>query len=174
MITTVLLFPYWTQNQNLKVDFDLRAALPQDTAPFNTGMVFRTRVFNELHQVSVNFDERSTGFIWFFSFLVWFSQLDKTYGKNLIILLDEPGLSLHGRAQENLLKFIKEKLSSNHQVIYTTHSPFMVDIENLSGIRTVQDLSTGEKTIGTKVSSEVLKSDSDTIFPLQTALGYYC
>lgn len=169
---TQQIFPYWTQNQHLKVDFDLRAALPQDTPPFNMGMVFRTRVFNELHQVSVNFDERSTGFIWFFSFLVWFSQLDKTYGKNLIILLDEPGLSLHGRAQENLLKFIKEKLSSNHQVIYTTHSPFMVDIESLSGIRTVQDLSTGEKTIGTKVSSEVLKSDSDTIFPLQTALGY--
>jgi AAA15 family ATPase/GTPase len=169
---TQQIFPYWTQNQFLKVDFDLRAALPLDPPPFNTGMVFRTRVFNDLHQVSVNFDERSTGFIWFFSFLAWFSQLDKIYGKNLIILLDEPGLSLHGRAQENLLKFIKEKLCPNHQVIYTTHSPFMVDVENLSGIRTVQDLSTKEKVIGTKVSSEVLKSDNDTIFPLQAALGY--
>ena len=169
---TQQIFPYWTQNQFLKVEFDLRAALPLDQPPFNTGMIFRTRVFNDLHQVSVNFDERSTGFIWFFSFLAWFSQLDKIYGKNLIILLDEPGLSLHGRAQENLLKFIKEKLCPNHQVIYTTHSPFMVDIENLSGIRTVQDLSTKEKAIGTKVSSEVLKSDKDTIFPLQAALGY--
>ena len=169
---TQQIFPYWTQNQHLKVDFDLRQAMLQDEPPFNNGMIFRTRVFNELHQVSVNFDERSTGFIWFFSFLAWFSQLDKTYDKKLIILLDEPGLSLHGRAQENLLKFIKEKLSPNHQVIYTTHSPFMVDIENLTNIRTVQDLSITGKIVGTKVSSEVLKSDNDTIFPLQTALGY--
>lgn len=68
------IFRYWSQNKNLKIEFDYRPALPKDPAPFNTGFVFRTRVRNTRHEVTVPFDERSTGFVWFFSFLVWFSQ----------------------------------------------------------------------------------------------------
>ncbi len=166
------IFDYWTQNEDLEVEFDFGPGMPQDQPPFNSGWIFRTRVYNKLHQASVNFDERSTGFIWFFSFLVWFSQLKKTYGENLIVLLDEPGLSLHGRAQEDLLRFIKEQLQPRHQVVYTTHSPFMVDPDNLLGVRTVEDRSTKKNIIGTKVSDKVLRSDRDTIFPLQAALGY--
>ncbi|MCF2141261.1 MAG: ATP-binding protein [Candidatus Lokiarchaeota archaeon] len=48
-----------------------------------------------------------------------------------MLLLDEPGLSLHAKAQNDFLKFINEKLASNHQVIYTTHSPFMIDPSKL-------------------------------------------
>ena len=68
---------------------------PADPPPFNSGSVFRTRIYNTRHQVTVGFDERSAGFVWFFSFLVWFSQVRKNYGngKSLIILLDEPALS---------------------------------------------------------------------------------
>lgn len=103
-----------------------------------------------------------------FSFLVWFSQLKKVYGKNLIILLDEPGLTLHGKAQADLLRYINDKLKPYHQVIYTTHSPFMIDPDNFLGIRTVEDVISG----GTKVGDRVFSTDADTIFPLQAALGY--
>jgi len=106
--------------------------LPGDPAPYNTGHVFATRIENTRHGVTVRFDERSTGFVWFFSFLVWFSQMEKTYGKKLVILLDEPGLSLHGKAQADLLRYINEKLLPTYQVIYTTHSPFMIDAANVS------------------------------------------
>ena len=61
---------------------------------------FSTRIRNERHRASVNFDERSTGFIWFFSFLIWFSQMKANYADKLIVLLDEPGLTLHGKAQK--------------------------------------------------------------------------
>ena len=117
------IFEYWSQNRDLRVEFDYRAGLPQDPAPFNEGYVFNLRVENLRHRVTVGFDERSAGFVWFLSFLVWFSQMEETYGDKLLILLDEPGLSLHGRAQGDLLRYIKEKLLPKYQVIYTTHSP---------------------------------------------------
>jgi predicted ATPase len=133
-------FKYWTQNRNLRVQFTLDAALPGDPAPFNQGKILHTRVYNTLHDVSVNFDERSRGFVWFFSFLVLFSQVKKNYGKNVIILLDEPGLSLHAKAQGDLLRYIEEQLQPIHQVIYSTHSPFMIDSSNLMSARTVEDV----------------------------------
>ncbi|MDX2078068.1 MAG: AAA family ATPase [bacterium] len=167
------IFQYWKQNRELRVEFRFDPAKPEDPAPYNNGTIFRTRIKNDRHGVSVNFDNRSTGFVWFFSFLIWFSQVKKNYGENLIILLDEPGLTLHGKAQSDLLRYINEALSPNYQVLYTTHSPFMVDMNNFAGIRTVEDIVTKNGDIlGTKVGDQVLSTDADTIFPLQAVLGY--
>ena len=96
----------------------------------------------------------------------------------MVILLDEPGLSLHARAQADLLRYINEQLRPHYQVIYTTHSPFMIDPENLLSARTVEDVVkkdrvTDEETLlGTKVGEDVLSTDVDTVSPLQKALGY--
>lgn len=171
------IFNYWTQNRYLKVQFRLDMGQPGDEAPFNAGRIVRTRVYNELHEVTVPFDDRSTGFVWFFSFLALFSQVKKQHKGQIILLLDEPGLSLHGKAQADLLRYFNEKLAPNHQVLYTTHSPFMVPQENLLACRTVEDEIVHREqqkpeVHGTKVGSDVLSTDKDTIFPLQAALGY--
>lgn len=171
------IFTYWSQNRHLKVQFRLDAGKAGDPAPFNTGNILRTRVLNMHHDVSVSFDDRSTGFVWFFSFLVLFSQLKKIHGDDLIVLLDEPGLSLHAKAQGDLLRYINEKLKPSHQVIYTTHSPFMVPSDDLLSVRTVEDVvRTNDRAdpeiLGTKVRDDVLGTDRDTLFPLQGALGY--
>lgn len=172
------IFAYWSQNKNLKVLFRLDAGRSGDPAPYNSGNILRTRVENTIHEASVSFDERSTGFIWFFSFLVLFSQFKKTHGDNVILLLDEPGTSLHAKAQEDLLRYFREKLIPHHQVIYTTHSPFMVPAENIMAARTVEDVvkrdSQGNvvEVLGTKVRDDVLSVDKETLFPLQGALGY--
>ena len=135
----------------------------------------RARIYNGLHDMTVPFSDRSAGFIWFFSFLVSFSQIKKDQG-NVIILLDEPGLNLHGRAQADLLRYIEEKLMPDHQVIFTTHSPFMVPAERLDWVRTVEDVVVQKGrsfvSLGTKIGSDVLSTDHDTLFPLQAALGY--
>ena len=111
--------------------------------------------------------------MWFFSFLVWFSQMERTYGNKLVILLDEPGLSLHGEAQKDLLGYIKEDLLPKYQVIYTTHSPFMIDPDNILNVRTVENKVTEDGAmLGTKVSDHPLKADAQTLFPLRVALGY--
>ena len=171
------IFKYWSQNRHLKVQFSLEAGRAGDAAPFNMGNIMRTRIFNTLHEMTVPFDDRSAGFVWFFSFLVLFSQVKKKHG-NVIILLDEPGLNLHAKAQADLLRFISEELKPHHQVIYSTHSPFMVAPDDLASVRTVEDVvkyaadGQVEAVLGTKVGDQVLSTDKDTLFPLQGALGY--
>ena len=174
-------FAYWTQNKHLKVQFRFEQGLPGDLPPFNGGFILRTRIENTRHGVTTSFDDRSAGFVWFFSFLVWFSQVKKNYGDNVILLLDEPGLTLHASAQQDLLRFFREKLTPNFQVVYTTHSPFLIEASNLLATRTVEDVfvephegkpAPDENQLGTKVRSDVLATEKETLFPLQACLGY--
>jgi predicted ATP-dependent endonuclease of OLD family len=50
--------------------------------------------------------------------------------KQLVLLVDEPGVSLHARAQEDVLK-VFDDIKDRIQVIYTTHSPHLVEINRL-------------------------------------------
>jgi len=167
------IFRYWSQNQHLKVRFRFDQASPDDAPPFNTGKIFQTRIENTRHEATIGLDERSTGFIWFFSFLVWFSEVQREFGENLVVLLDEPGLTLHARAQGDLLAYIRAELLAKYQVVYTTHSPFMIDPRDVSSCRTVEDATSPEgEVLGTKVGDRMFSADRDTLFPLQAALGY--
>ncbi len=165
---------FWKQNENLEVEVDIKAD-DQDEVPYNSGANLYLRIKNRRHRgVSTPFNQRSRGFIWFFSFLVWFDSVQHQIGspasaanRNLILLLDEPGLALHALAQEDFLRYI-DSLSEKHQVLYTTHSPFMVNSDRLQQVRIVED----QDTVGTIVSDNVMGSDPRTIFPLQAALGW--
>lgn len=169
-------FEYWSQGPDLEVQFkkaDEDSGLNnqqnqnQNQNQNNSGPVLHVRVRNNRHRVSVSFDERSSGFIWFFSFLAYFSDLD-TDDRDLILLLDEPGLNLHAKAQHDFLRFINERLAPEHPVVYTTHSPFMLEPGNLHRARLVLD----DPEDGTQISEDILGSDEDTVFPLQAVLGY--
>jgi hypothetical protein len=160
-------FEYWTQNQDLSVKLSVHPPEEGAPAPLNEGPILFIRVDNHRHRATVPFDERSRGFVWFFSFLAYFSKLEEGRTSNLILLLDEPGLSLHARAQQDLLRLIDERLAPDHQVIYTTHSPFMVSPGQFHRVRTVIDHEKG----GSKVSAEIFKADNDTVSPLLTAMG---
>jgi hypothetical protein len=159
-------FEYWKQNPDLEVSAVVSAGEPDAKPPLDEGPVLNIRIRNPHHKVTVPFDERSKGFVWFFSFFAYFSELEN--GDDVILLLDEPGLSLHASAQGDFLDFIDGRLADSHQVIYTTHSPFMIPAGKLDRVRTVEDV----KDEGTKVGAEVLRTDDATIFPLQAALGY--
>lgn len=155
-------FKYWKQNTELEVEFDVHRKAGQNIPPD-----FHVRIRNTRHKVSVPFDERSKGFVWFFSFMTAFRSLAEESDR-MIILLDEPGLSLHASAQADLLAFIEERLAPDHQVIYTTHSPFMLDSTKLLRVRTVED--TPDK--GAIVRADCFGADAVTVFPLQAALSY--
>lgn len=170
------IFQFWSQNNALEVVIDIDTGKPKDKAPFNSGVVADIRIRNTNHKATLPLSERSAGFVWFFSFLAQFKQLKKT-DADAIILLDEPGLTLHGKAQGDLLRYIVERLLPDHQVIFTTHSPFLVPMDRLNDVRIVEDVinygKVGRPEIkGTKVRSDVLKVSDDTLFPLQGALGY--
>jgi hypothetical protein len=161
-------FKYWSQNKELQVKLQVIATAESGAEPpLDQAPLLQVRVENRRHRVTVPFDERSRGFVWFFSFLAYFSKLEEESTQPLILLLDEPGLSLHATAQHDLLRFINERLAPHHQVIFTTHSPFMIDPHNFGCVRTVIDA----PETGTTVSSDILKTDAESVFPLHAALG---
>jgi predicted ATPase len=166
---TSQVFEYWKQNQELSVEIDIdkeTEALPNGQSA--VARYLDVRVRDRRHGYTGNFGQRSSGFQWFFSFLAAFSEFESQKGR-VVVLLDEPALTLHARAQEDFLRFINERLAPGHQVLYTTHSPFMVETGHLDRVRIVEDKGPDE---GSKVSTEVLATDRDSLFPLQAALGY--
>lgn len=166
-------FEYWKQNEDLMVSLVGDSA----TVPTQDGerVVHRyvdIRLNDLRHQVTTNLDRRSAGFRWFFSFIAGFSEFERGDG-NVIVLLDEPGLNLHAKAQGDFVRFIDERLAAGSQVLYTTHSPFMVEPTKLHRVRLVEDRSSRQNPdLGAGVSRDVLSVHGDTIFPLQGALGY--
>ncbi len=174
---SAMILPYWSQNKNLRMKFDIRVGLGNDPEGMRDGLNIWGLVVNTRNHVELPIESRSRGFVWFFSFLAWYSNL-RGEGQDIILLLDEPGLSLHAKAQEDLLRYIDKELIPHHQVIYTTHSPFMVDPHNLDRARIVQDMGMERQgggqanKVGTEVLSETRKATNDTLFPLQGALGY--
>ncbi|MDR3272404.1 MAG: AAA family ATPase [Flavobacteriaceae bacterium] len=160
------LFKYWTTNKNLNITF-LIQPIEQTDNRNNTRIVehiLDIRVKNK--GVSLPLKNRSKGFNWFFSFLVWFKKIQEDQNSNYILLLDEPGLNLHASAQADLLRFL-EDLSQNYQIVYTTHSPFMITSDKLQRVRTIL-----ETDKGSVISDSIQEKDPKTLFPLQAALGY--
>lgn len=131
------------------------------------GDYFRVWVSDDLDPSEIELEQRSLGMQYFFSFFTVFLVEAQDNYKNCILLLDEPGLHMHGTAQAKLVKFL-EKLSKDNQLMYTTHSPFMIDADHLERARAVYEDEDGT----TKVSEDVWPRDKDSLFPLQAALGY--
>lgn len=175
------LFKYWGTNKNLEIIFDIDKIQTEEKRtiynPYNNQQetltdikivehVLDIRVKNRRTGVSLPLKNRSKGFNWFFSFLVWFKKIQEDNASKFILLLDEPGLNLHASAQDNLLRFLDD-LSVNYQIIYSTHSPFMIESDKLQKVRTVFET---EK--GSVISDSIQEKDPNTLFPLQAALGY--
>lgn len=134
------------------------------------GRHFRINVSDDLRPEQIELEGRSRGLQWFFSFFLVFLVETKEDHSNTVLLLDEPGLSLHPIAQTDLTKFFR-KLSEENQLIYTSHSPFLVDMENLANVKAVYiDKQTGR----TLISSNLRYNEADaekSIFPVHAALG---
>ena len=132
------------------------------------GPYFRIWVSDDRRpDVDIELESRSKGFQWFFSFyLVFLVESDEGH-RDAILLLDEPGLHLHPTAQQELIAFF-ETLSEDNPLIYTTHSPFLIDGEHIHRIRPVTEDEKGQS----RISVDSWPEDRETIFPLQAAAGY--
>ena len=132
-------------------------------------------VTNKNDNVRLQLEERSRGYQWFFSFYTVFNAESEQGHKDAIILLDEPALFLHPKGQSDFLKTVLPELAIKNQILYTTHSPFMVDLTKPNSIHTVTLKDTpikGTCQKATHVSGEVWDNDRDALFPLQSALHY--
>ncbi|WP_373533372.1 ATP-dependent endonuclease [Vampirovibrio sp.] len=118
--------------------------------------------------VEIELESRSKGFQWFFSFYLVFLVESEEGHLHSILLLDEPGLNLHPTAQQELIFFF-ERLSDTNPLIYSTHSPFLIDGEHIHRVRPVTEDESGHSHIS---NESTWPKDRETIFPLQAAAGY--
>ena len=129
------------------------------------GPFYFTFVKDEHDPSLIQLEERSKGFQWFFSFDLMFMYESKGTFKNCVILLDEPGLHLHPDAQKDLLKRMEEYAREN-TLLYTTHLPFMIDLQKPERIRVLS-----ERENGSFVTDDLTQTQPEAKFVLQAALG---
>ena len=117
--------------------------------------------------------QRSMGLRWYLNFYIALK------GENLkdgdIILVDEPGMYLHPKAQQEMRDILNDE-SVNNQIIYTTHSPYLIDTDNISQIRLVEKHGVTNSN-GFNEISEIKEKihhckSEDTLKPIVDAIGY--
>ena len=115
-------------------------------------------------------EERSVGMQWFLSFFLVFSLESEFFYSNTILLLDESGMTLHSLAQQDLIKFF-EKLSRSNQLIYTTHSSFMLPTEHLNRTKVVFRDQQGHSIVATDLSVNHEHSNEASLFAVHSAVS---
>lgn len=121
---------------------------------------------------AIKITERSEGFQWYFNFFITLKGSGLKAGD--IILIDEPGVYLHPKAQLDMLDFIKEQ-SKTYQIVFTSHSPYLINKDELAHLRLVEK----ENLQGENMFKETLvrekihgAKDKDTLLPIVDAIGY--
>lgn len=148
---------WWKQGT---YDFSLRA----------DGNSFKIWVSDEKRPAKVDLESRSTGLQWFLSFyLTFLVETEKTFS-NAILLLDEAGLSLHPLAQKDLVHFF-QSLAENNQIIHTTHSPFLVDTNNIDNVKLAYVDDSGHTVLSEDLRATQDPKHSTSIYAVHAALG---
>lgn len=135
------------------------------------GRHFKIWVSDEKRPEEISLEGRSTGLQWFLSFYLIFLVESKDTHENAILLLDEAGVSLHPLAQKDLASFF-ENLSVRNQLIYTTHSPFLVDTNSVDRVKVVY-LDEGGKTVASNDlrAVEAQTNKNNSVYAVHAALG---
>jgi hypothetical protein len=132
---------------------------------------FRIWVSDDRRPEEIELEGRSTGLQWFLSFYLVFLVESEDAHEGAILLLDEPGLSLHPLAQRDLSDFF-EGLSEENQLVYTTHSPFLVDADRLERVKAVYVDDAGKTAVSPDLrAAESRTAQSKSIYPVYAALG---
>ncbi len=142
---------FWTQDaSNLSVNWDseyLYFWIKEDGYPYEPSL-------------------RSKGRQWHLAFYIKVSARASENVPN-IILIDEPGLFLHAKAQEDILGKLEDS-AKEAQLIFSTHSPYLLEADKLNRVRLVHR--TNDK--GTQIENKVhALADKETLTPILTAIG---
>lgn len=170
---TVNFQDYWRQNvgKNSKIRIQFELEHYDITHPEKRGKPYLEFWIKDEYE-RLYPKQRSRGVRWFLSFFLQLKATAFTDSQKQILLIDEPGLSLHARAQEDVLK-VFEDLKENLMIIYTTHSPYLVDINKLHRIIAVQ------RALETDEASETIlldvyflaRASADTLSPVYSIMG---
>lgn len=143
---------YWTQDK-------IKLQVKKDGTDINFWIVEN----NKLYYPS----QRSKGQQWHLSFYVKIvARLQED--KPNVILIDEPGLYLHAKAQKDLLQVLLTHTNEN-PVVFSTHSPYLITEDNLENVRLIEKTDIGTKILG-KIHAHPT-ADKETLTPILTAIG---
>lgn len=151
-------FSDWWKQGNYKFRFDA------------DGDYFTIWVSDEKRPDEVGLELRSTGLQWFISFFLIFLVESKYQHKDAILLLDEAGLTLHPKAQKDLCLFFNS-LAKGNQIIHTTHSPFIVDTNNIDRCKVVYVDKDGYTVASSNLRESDDKLNEQSIYAVHAALG---
>lgn len=119
-------------------------------------------------------DQRSKGFLWFLSFYLKLAAAQKRYpDRRRILLIDEPGSYLHARAQRDVLHLLEGRIAMKDQVIYSTHSPYLMPPVSLHRLRIVlKKTATGTKVLDRLTHPDLRDAEfADSLSPVISAIG---
>ncbi len=165
---------FWRQNvgKNNKIKINFELAHYDHTHEEKSGKPFiEFWIKDEAERLYPK--QRSRGVRWFLSF---FLELKATAmdgeKKNKLLLIDEPGVSLHARAQEDVLK-VFDDIKEHLQIIYSTHSPHLIDVNKLYRVIAVQRALEDDMYSETVVlNARSLKAaTADTLSPVYAMMG---
>lgn len=118
---------------------------------------------------------RSDGFKWYFSiYLTLYEYLQRKDDIKYVLLFDEPNLYLNPSAQFDLLERVFKTEFKNEQIIYTTHSPYIIDATNFSSIRIIEKTNSSKiynTTVDYLKKHKVITNEIDPLTPILTALN---
>lgn len=113
---------------------------------------------------------RSKGMIWFLS--LWLELKARENRRKLLLLFDEPGLHLHIKANNDLLKIFHNLTRKGHQIVYSTHSPSLIETDKLYNIGlVVNTLSSGTTVEGLTTSKINSENKREALQPIAEAMG---
>lgn len=133
------------------------------------GNTLRFTVSNNSIKGSTLWSEASAGVRWY---LNAFFELHKAIqSPNAIILVDEPAIHLHVNAQKEVLGLLYQMASEGKYLIYTTHSPFMIDSNRLGDVRAIVRMG-DTSAIRPLTTMHVPNCQMDVLAPICHAIGY--
>lgn len=118
--------------------------------------------------------ERSNGLRWYIETFID-AKANNLPERNVVYLFDEPGCSLHVNAQRELIRLFQDLADKGNQVVYTTHSPYMLDTDN-DGIHRIRAVTKDEQGFThiykTAYDNRISPNcQHDTLAPIVFALG---
>lgn len=164
---------YWRQsvgkNDKIRIHFELEHY--DNTKPEKSGKPYLEFWIKD-KQERLYPKQRSRGVRWFLSFYLELKATAKENTVDRVMLIDEPGLSLHARAQEDVLK-VFEDLRDHLQIIYCTHSPNLIDLKKLYRIMAVQRAKDADEKSETIIldARYLNEASSDTLSPIYSLMG---
>jgi energy-coupling factor transporter ATP-binding protein EcfA2 len=150
---------WWSQDP----EFQLRVS------PREHELVFTIR---DRTGTDYSFTERSRGLRYFLSYYVQLLSHDRPDSKPEVLLMDEPDAYLSASGQQDLLRVLEhharpDDADREDQVVYVTHSPFLINRNAGHRVRVVDK---GSRDEGTRLVKDATRNHYE---PLRTSLGAF-